>query len=257
MSSRIAAAPGLRLRQAMLAACVLACLPVSHAGATTLVEAWRAAQQNDPGFAAAQAAAAAGEARQGKARALSLPSVSLTAAAGRATGETDMTGAQFSAPGMGTVSGASFSTSVSSGTLSRYALTARQPLWNRELQAQRKQLSLGAEAAAIELDNARQQLVLQVAERYFDVVVAEETVRLLKQQHLAIERSQRESRERYDAGDIPIVDAQEAAARWASVRRAGGRGSGPAGEAGRIHRPHRHRRARASRAGSCRRRWQA
>lgn len=217
MSTRIAPASGARLGRAMLAACVLACLPAAQAGATTLVEAWRAAQQNDAGYAAARAAAAAGEAKQDKARALALPNVSLTAAAGRASGDTDLTGAQFSAPGMGAVSGASFSTSVRSGNLSRYTLSARQPLWNRELQAQRKQLSLGAEAAAIELDNARQQLVLDVAEHYFAVVVAEETVRLLKQQQAAVERSQREARERYDVGDIPIVDSQEAAARWASI----------------------------------------
>ena len=204
--------------RARRAACVLACLAATgHAGATSLVEAWRAAQQNDAGYAAARAAAAAGEAQQGRARALGLPSVSLAAGVGRATAEADLGGAQLYMPGLGTTRGVSLGTSVTSGTLGSYMLSARQPLWNRQLQAQRRQLSLGAEAADIELELARQQLVVEVAGRYFDVVVAEETARLLKQQHAAVERAQRDMRQRDDGSDIPIVDSHEAAARWAAI----------------------------------------
>lgn len=193
-------------------------LAAHAAGATDLLQAWQAAQQQDPEFAAAHAAFEAGNSRRDQARRLWLPSVELNAGAGRMSGDTSMTGAQFSAPGFGQSTGASFDTSIRNGTMTRYTLAAKQPLINRERLARSRQLALTAEIADVEWQDARQALMLRVAERYFDVLVAAETVRLLRQQHTAVERALDEARDRFRLGDVPVTDTHEAAARAETVK---------------------------------------
>lgn len=119
--------------------------------------------------------------------------------------ETGMNGAQFSAPGFGQSSGVAFDTSIRNGTLDRYTVIAKQPLIDRERLAQSRQLSLAAETGDAEWENAKQSLILRVAERYFDVVLASETVRLLRQQQASVEQALNEARDRFKLGDIPVI----------------------------------------------------
>jgi outer membrane protein len=193
-------------------------LASSAASATDLLQAWQAAQMHDPEIAAAQAAFEAGNTRRDQARALWRPSVALTAAAGRMTSDSSMSGAQFSAPGFGQSTGVAFDTSIRDGNLERYLLTAKQPLLNRGLSAQSRQLSLAAEMADAEWQNARQALMLRVTERYFDVLVASETVRLMRQQQTAVERALAEARDRFQLGSVPVTDTYEAAARAETIK---------------------------------------
>lgn len=196
----------------------LVALTMEAAGAADLLQAWQSAQQHDAEFAGARAAYEAGTTRRDQARSLWMPSVALTAGAGRMTSETSMSGAQFSAPGFGQSSGVAFDTSVTNGSMTRYTLSAKQPLISRERQAQSRQLSLSAEGADAEWQNARQSLMLRVAERYFDVIVAAETVRMLRQQQAAVERALAEARDRFKLGDAPVTDTHEAAARADTVK---------------------------------------
>ncbi|HEY0846642.1 MAG TPA: TolC family outer membrane protein [Noviherbaspirillum sp.] len=188
------------------------------AGATDLLQAWQAAQQNDPEFAAAQSAQEAGAARRKQADALWRPSVQLTAAAGRATSETSATGARFSAPGFGQSDGVSFDTSVTNGATHRWTLSARQPLLSRERQAQSRQLALAAETADLEWKHAQQNLMLRVAERYFDVVMATESLRVLRMQQASVDRALAEAKDRFQIGDVKVTDTHEASARAEAIR---------------------------------------
>lgn len=188
------------------------------AGATDLLQAWQAAQQNDPEFSAAQSAQAAGAARRKQADALWRPSVQLTAAAGRATNETSATGARFSAPGFGQSDGVAFDTSVTNGSMHRWALSARQPLISRERQAQGRQLELAAETSELEWKHAQQNLMLRVAERYFDAVMAAESLRVLRMQQGSVVRALTEAKDRFEIGDTKITDTHEASARAEAIR---------------------------------------
>jgi outer membrane protein len=116
-------------------------------------------------------------------------------------------------PGQPPISGATFNTSINHGTTSRWALQARQPLYNPERDAQRQQLGLGAQAAGWQADGQQQQLMLTTAQRYFDVVVADNRVHVLRQQWQAVERAHTEAKDRYTLGDAPITDTHESAAR--------------------------------------------
>jgi outer membrane protein len=186
--------------------------------AADLVDAWRAAQTHDPEFAAAQAARDAGQARREQGASLWRPTLQFSGAAGVGTNETSTTGARFSAPGFGTVDGASFDTSVTNGNLWRWSLQARQPLINRERDASKRQLELSADAADLEWRATQQTLMLRVTEHYFDAALAAETLRVMQRQLGAVERALAEAQDRFRLGDAPVTDTHEAAARAEGMR---------------------------------------
>jgi len=196
-----------------LIAGALLALCAGAASATDLLQVWDAARQHDPQGALTEAIRATGASRREQAAALWRPTVGLSASAGWAGGETRMNGAQFSAPGFGTSNGVSFGTSVNGGTATRWTLGARQPLYSAERSVQGRQLELAADAAEIESQTVRQDWMLQTAQRYFDLVLAERRLELLRRQHGAVEQALTEARDRYQIGDAPITDIHEAAAR--------------------------------------------
>jgi len=195
----------------------LAALP-GLAGATDLLQAWQAAQQHDRELAVARAAHAAAQPQRDQAAALWRPGVGLTAAAGVANSETEMRGAQFSAPGMGPANGANVATSVTGGTATRWQLQASQPLYNPQRRAQQQQLRLQADMADLQWQAQQQQAMLRTAQRYLDVAVAQEALRVTGQQHAAVQKAAEEAQERYRVGSAPITDTHEANARLAALR---------------------------------------
>ncbi len=205
-------------RVAALSGAVLLLAGAQGAFAADLIDAWRAAQTNDLEFVAAQSARQAGEARRQQGASLWRPSLLLTGTVGKANNETSTTGAQFSAPGFGTVDGASFDTSINNGNMTRWALEARQPLVSRERDAQKRQLELSADVADLEWQSAQQALMLRTAERYFDAALAAESLRVLRRQQAAVERTATEIRDRFRLGDVPVTDTHEAAARAEAIR---------------------------------------
>ena len=204
-------------RAARLAA-ALSALWMAPADAGGLLDAWQAAQQHDPELSAARAAQQAGDARRRQADALWRPSVQLTGTAGAVNASTATTGARFSAPGFGQSDGVAFATSVNGGTTLRWQLAARQPLVSGERRAQSRQLELSAGVADLAWQDAQQALVLRVAERYLDVALAAESLRVLRRQQAAVEQALGEVRERFRLGDVPVTGTYEAGARAEAIR---------------------------------------
>lgn len=188
------------------------------AWATDLLQTWQAAQQNDRELAVARAARGTAQPQRDQAAALWRPGVAFTASAGLATGETDMRGAQFSAPGLGTSSGVNFATSVTGGSATRWALQATQPLYNPQRRAQQQQLGLQADRADLQWQAAEQAAMLRTAQRYFDVAVAQEALQVLDRQLAAVQKASLEAQDRYTLGSLPITDTHEARARLAGLR---------------------------------------
>ncbi len=188
------------------------------AQATDLLDVWHAASTHDPDVAVSQAAREAGDARRAQASALWRPTVTLTGNAGLMSADSRTTGANFSAPGFGTSNGVAFNTSINDGNASGWTLEARQPLISRERQARSRQLDISADAADLEWWAARQDLMLQTVQRYFDVVLAHSKLELLRQQHGAVEKALTEAKDRFALGDAPVTDTYEASARDQSLR---------------------------------------
>lgn len=186
--------------------------------AAGLMEAWQAATQNDKEYAVARAAHAAAQPRRDQAAALWRPTVGVVGSVGVATNESETRGAQFSAPGFGQSSGVGFSTSVTNGTASRWAIAATQPLYNPKRRAEQQQLSTSADLADLQWQAAGQTLMLRTVERYLDLALAEEAVRVHRQQLDAVEKAAVEAQDRFKLGDAPITDTHEAGARLAALR---------------------------------------
>ena len=206
------------VKRFLLVAIMVLALPGSPASATSLLDIWNEAQQLDPEFIASRYEQMAGEKRRDQGTSLWLPNVNLTAMAGSMSYNTSVTGAQFYAPGMGTFNGANFNTSINNGFASRYLLAATQPIYNRERLSQSRQLNMSADASTLGMQVAQQNLMLLVAERYFDVLSAEETLRLIKKQEAAIISTKSEIEKRYKLGDASQTDVQEAAERLDNVK---------------------------------------
>ena len=200
-----------------LLAALLARPIAAPAGATDRVGAWRAALQHDLDCAAAAAAHNAGESRRGQAAALWRPSVLHSAAAGWAGSDSSVRGARYSAPGFGTSDGAAVDTSVNNGSLGRWSGAASLPLYNRERGAQGRQLELSADVAELEWRNAQQTLMLDTAQRYFDVALAGESLRVRRGQQKAVASALTQTQERFKLGDVPVTDTHEAAARHQAI----------------------------------------
>jgi outer membrane protein len=206
------------MRGAALLSGLLCVAAMQPASAADLVDAWRAAQANDLEYTAARAARQAGEARREQGASFWRPSLQFSGTVGVANNDTSTTGARFSAPGFGTVDGATFDTSINGGTATRWALQARQPLYSPERDAQKRQLELSADVAELEWQSAQQALMLRTSERYFDAALAAETLRVLRRQQDAVERSLLEARDRFKLGDAPVTDSHEAEARAQAIR---------------------------------------
>ncbi len=195
------------------ACAIAAALTALSAGATDLLEVWRAASTHDPEVAIAQSARQAGQARRGQAVALWRPGVRLDAGVAAMSADSETSGANFSAPGMSASNGVAFNTSVNRGTSTNLTLSARQPLFGPERSAQSRQLEIAADAAEFEWQAAQQDLVLRTAQRYFDVLLATRKVELLAKQLSAVERALVEAKDRFALGDAPVTDTHEASAR--------------------------------------------
>jgi outer membrane protein len=185
--------------------------------ATDLIEAWRAAQQRDLDYAASRAAREAGATRRQQADALWRPTVVLSGTAGVGASDTSARGAQFSTPGLGTSGNVAFDTSINRGTLGRWGVAASLPLYNRERDAQGRQLGLSADMADLAWEDAQQTLMLTTAQRYFDLVLANESLRVARRQQVAIGHALDETKDRFRLGDVPVTDTHEAAARHESI----------------------------------------
>ena len=193
-------------------------LAAPSARALDLMDAWRAALAHDPAYAAARAAHDAGATQTRQADALWRPAVALQAGVGAANADTTTRGARFSAPGFGSSSGVAFDTSIHGGTSTRAGIELRQPLFDRERDAQSQQLRLGAQQAEQAWDDAQAELMLRTAQRYFDLALAGEQLRLIERQLSAITRAQTEAQDRFKLGDKPITDVHEATARADGLR---------------------------------------
>lgn len=186
-------------------------------GATDLVTAWQSAQQHNQGFAAARAQWEAGLTRRRQGHALSMPQVAASATGGYIATDRDTRGAQFSAPGFGAASDAAFRTHIDGGPTTGWAVTAQQSIYSAERSANSRQLDRQSLLAEEQFRSAQQDLILQTAQAYFAVLVADESLATLRAQKVAAARALDVAREQFDAGAVPVTDQHEAQARFDAI----------------------------------------
>ncbi|MER1968303.1 TolC family outer membrane protein [Castellaniella sp. GW247-6E4] len=202
---------GGRLGRILSLAAALALGVPAHA--TDLLQAWQAAQAHDPELAAAQQALAAGQARIEQGKSLWRPTLEARASAGYGTQESRSRGAEFAAPGFGSAREVEFNTSVRGGTQTEYGIHLRQPLIDPARHAAQSQLRHSAAQAEAAWQAASQQAMLRTAERYFEVLLARDGLRVLERQQRTVSETLERAQARFQAGDSSILDVHEARAR--------------------------------------------
>lgn len=174
------------------AALTIAHLSTAQA-ATGLLEIYHEAQRNDPQLQQAASNRLAQHELLPQARALELPNLS-----GQGTFSRNFVG----------------NSNRSDYNSHNYGLFLDQPIYNRGNQVRVRQARVTRKQADVDYTTAKQNLILRVAQAYFDVLSAEADVTYAKANKEAIGRQLEQAKRRFDVGLATITDVQDARARY-------------------------------------------
>jgi outer membrane protein len=167
--------------------------------AADLLQIYKEALQNDPVFAGARAAYIAGQEKSVQGRALLLPNVNIT-------GRSMLTNANYYS-GDVAVDG-------KRSTSGSYSLQLIQPLFRWENWQLFEQSKLQVLASEAQLGQAQLELMVRVAQAYFDVLSAQDALESVRANKTAITEQLDFAKQSFDVGTTTITDQQEAQARF-------------------------------------------
>ena len=170
--------------------------------AADLLETYRAAQANDPLFAAARATMQAGQEKLPQGRSLLLPSISLNA---NSTFNDQTTQYQGTAP---------FPSGNYRYNSHGYGVNLTQPLFRQQNWLSYTEAELQVAQAEAQFRVTEQDLILRVAQAYFDVLIAQDSVQLAEAQKTAISEQLEQAKRNFEVGSATITDTHEAQARY-------------------------------------------
>ncbi len=173
-------------------------LAATSVEAADLLQVYREAVENDPAFAAARATSEAGQEKLPQGRAGLLPSLTLS-------GNTVWNDNELK------VATTKVSPKYNSNT---YTVTLSQPLFRWQNWVQYGQSKLQVAQSEAQFVQARQDLILRVAQAYFDVLFAEENLRALEANKTAIAQQLESAKKNFEVGTATITDTHEAQARY-------------------------------------------
>lgn len=171
------------------------------ATADDLLQIYQQARQNDPVFAAAQANRDAGQEKKAQGLSGLLPSVNLSA--NTTWNQNDVTYRSGIYP-----------TGHPQYNSHGYNLTLTQPLFRWQNWLQYDQGKLQTALADVQFVQAEQDLILRVAQAYFDVLVAEENLKAVQAQKQAISQQLEQAKKSFEIGTVTITDTHEAQSRF-------------------------------------------
>lgn len=171
------------------------------AGAEDLLQVFRDAQQYDAVYSAARNALIAGREKLPQGRALLLPSLNLTGNLSRQRIDSDSHDPSL-VP--------SFTRKPHS---LGYQLTLAQPIYRPQNWLQYNEAEFLVKQAEASFGQASQDLILRVAQAYFDVLAAQDTLELVRAQKAAISEQLAQAKRNFEVGTATITDTHEAQAR--------------------------------------------
>ena len=168
--------------------------------AADLMQIYREAQANDAAYAAARSTVEAGRERTPQALAGLLPTIGIS-------GNTQWNENDISLRKSTTTDNVKFN---SNG----YTLTLSQPLFRWQNWVAYDQSKFQVAQAEANFVQAGQDLILRVAQAYFDVLYANENLKAVRANKVSIEQQLESAKRNFEVGTSTIVDAQEAQARF-------------------------------------------
>ena len=179
---------------AAAAALLLGSLP-GLASAQSLQELYEAARAFDATYLAARANADSAQYRVAQSDALARPSAALTASSTLTRADPPLVAAD---------------TSMSSGV----AVNGRYPLFNRANGVTIEQARKTLVSAQADLDAAEQDLVVRLAQAYFDVLGAQDALATARTNKAAITEQLASAKRNFEVGTTTITDTREVQARF-------------------------------------------
>ena len=173
------------------------------AQAADLLETFRAAQANDPVFAAARASQQAGQEKLPQGRSLLMPNISLNA-----NSTFNDQNIQYKGAGAPIFPGGTHRYN-SHG----YGVSLVQPLFRQQNWLAYTEAELQVAQTEAQFKIAEQDLVLRVAQAYFDVLIAQDSLQLAEAQKTAIAEQLEQAKRNFDVGSATITDTLEAQSR--------------------------------------------
>lgn len=174
-------------------ACALAFSAAMPAHAQSLAEVFEIARGYDATYLAARALADSAQYRVAQARAGLRPSVGLSADYTR----TEQNG---------------FQDQTSRGPSAM--VSGKQPLFNRNASVSIEQAERAADVSMADLQAAEQELIVRVAQTYFDVLAAQDTLASARAGKSAIAEQLASAKRNFEVGTATITDTREAQARF-------------------------------------------
>ncbi len=183
----------------MLAAGVLA----SPSRAADLLDIFREAQANDAAYASARASLAAGRERLPQGRSLILPNLNASASSIYSGNNiTQLSGASANQP-----FDRNFHTNA-------WTVTLTQPVYRWQNWIQYEEAGYQVMQAEAQFGQASQDLVVRVAQGYFDVLASENTLAFIQAQKAAISEQLAQAKRNFEVGTATITDTNEAQSRF-------------------------------------------
>ena len=172
------------------------------AAAEDLLQIYRDAQRYDAVYTGARYTLEAGRERIPQARALLLPNVNLTANAAAQRIDVESTNIAVTPSFLRTPSTAG------------YTLNLSQPVYRPQNFAQWQQADYQVRQSEATYGQAAQDLALRVAQGYFDVQAAQDTLTLVGAQKAAISEQLAQAKRNFEVGTATITDTHEAQSRY-------------------------------------------
>ncbi|RJG05130.1 channel protein TolC [Noviherbaspirillum cavernae] len=164
-----------------------------NAYAINLVQVYQEALANDAPYASSRATLTAGQEKSVQGRAGLLPTVGLTANATRTNLPVDF---------------------LPDRNSRGYTLSLSQPLFNIGNWENYQKGNLSAAFSEAQFAQAQQDLIVRVAQAYFDVLTAQDTLASVQAQKVAITEQLAAAKRNFEVGTTTITDSQEAQARY-------------------------------------------
>ena len=168
--------------------------------AADLLQTYRDARANDPVYASARAARDAGRENLPQGLALLLPTISASAFTQTNDVNIDFRGA---AP-----------ESKRDGNTNGYSLTLTQPLFNWQNITLYREAGFKVAQAEASFGQVSQDLIVRVAQAYFDVLASQDNLAFIQAQKTAISEQLAQAKRNFEVGTATITDTHEAQARF-------------------------------------------
>ena len=179
---------------------LVAALSVASARAADLLQIYRDALANDAAYASARATRDAGLENLPQGRAQILPTVNATAFTQYNDIDISFRGAAPDSQRQGNSNG--------------YTVTLTQPLFNWQNFQVYREAGFKAAQAEATFGQATQDLIVRVAQAYFDVLASQDSLTFIQGQKAAISEQLAQAKRNFEVGTATITDTHEAQARF-------------------------------------------